>query len=219
MEVYRLRLPQGRELNNLGENRQMTQPDKAMKPPLTPRQRAVFESLLERFLQNGFVDFTIDRAARELRCSKTTLYALGGTRDDIVERILIGFFRQVAARTEAALRAERSHAATMKAYFDAIVQALEPASPAFTRDLTRDPVGQKVYGRNTEAATDRIRAILEAGVAAGEFRGINVDFVARVTQTTMHRIRRGDFDDILPAKDLYRELGQLTVRGILAHPD
>ena len=142
MEVYRLRLPQGRELNNLGENRQMTQPDKAMKPPLTPRQRAVFESLLERFLQNGFVDFTIDRAARELRCSKTTLYALGGTRDDIVERILIGFFRQVAARTEAALRAERSHAATMKAYFDAIVQALEPASPAFTRDLTRDPVGQ-----------------------------------------------------------------------------
>lgn len=184
--------------------------------PLTPRQRALFEKLLSQFLDHGFADFTIDSAARDLRCSKTTLYALGATRDDIVRRIVISFFEQVAARTEASLHNHSSYSAQFTAYFQAIVQALAPASPAFMSDLGTDPVGQEVFAKNTDVALQRINKILAAGVASGEFRTVATTFVARIADDTMHQIRLGHFEDILPAQDAYRELGDLLLHGLVA---
>jgi len=194
-----------------------TPPGKPSAAPLTDRQRRVFDALLDQFLTRGFADFTIDRASRDLRCSKTTLYALGPTRDAIVTRVLVSFFRQIAVRTDATLAGHRSSAAALESYFDAIVTALEPASPAFIADLHRDPVGQQVYRRNTELATERIIRAIEAGVESGEFRRHSARFTATVIESAMDRIRSGEFNTILPAQDAYRELGQLILHGVVAH--
>lgn len=186
--------------------------------PLTDRQRRVFDALLEQFLREGFAGFTIDRAARELHCSKTTLYALGPTRDDIVARVLVSFFRQAALRTDAALAGHRTSTAALEAYFEAIVAALSPASPAFFLDLTRDPVGQRVYRRNTELATERIVRTVEAGVATGEFRAISPAFAATLIDSAMTDIQRGTYHDILPAQSAYQELGRLILHGLVDTP-
>ena len=53
------------------------------KAPLTPRQRELFNSLLRDFLEEGFESFTIDNASRRYHCSKSTIYGLGATRDEI----------------------------------------------------------------------------------------------------------------------------------------
>ncbi len=69
---------------------------------MTARQRELFDAILTTFLREGFATFTIDGATKRFRCSKSTLYALGATRDEVIRRILVSFFREVARSTDAA---------------------------------------------------------------------------------------------------------------------
>ncbi|MFH6890564.1 hypothetical protein [Corynebacterium aurimucosum] len=70
-----------------------------MTKPLTPRQRELFNALLQDFLVEGFESFTIDGATKRYQCSKSTIYALGPSRDAIIRRILVSFFKEIARRT------------------------------------------------------------------------------------------------------------------------
>src|SRR5699024_8731916 len=69
------------------------------KKPLTPRQRELFNALLNDFLGEGFESFTIDNASKRYRCSKSTIYGLGTTRDEILARILVSYFKEISRRT------------------------------------------------------------------------------------------------------------------------
>ena len=68
--------------------------------PLTARQRELFTALLTDFLAEGFESFTIDDATKRYHCSKSTIYALGKTRDAIIRRVLVSFFKEITRRTD-----------------------------------------------------------------------------------------------------------------------
>lgn len=182
---------------------------------LTPRQRSLFNDLLGSFLHEGFESFTIDAATKRFHCSKSTVYALGHSRDEIIRRILISFFKEVTRRTEAALTAQRSPKNALERYFSAIAAALEPASPAFMRDLAREPVAREIYATNTQAATKTINELVEKGIKAGEFHSESPSFVAAITATIMEHIQCGSYADILPAPAAYHQLGSVLIHGLV----
>lgn len=184
-------------------------------PLATPRQRQIFEALLEDFLRHGFADFTMDGAAQQLHCSKSTLYSLGRTGDDVVRRILVSFFREVTRRTDHALANHRSPSAALQAYFAAMATAMEPASPAFMRDLATTPVARRVYETNTRAATQKISDLVERGIAAGEFRPLNVALTAHLVEVMLEHIQQGDITETSPS-DAYAEVGRMMLTGITA---
>ncbi|WP_115684997.1 TetR/AcrR family transcriptional regulator [Corynebacterium senegalense] len=189
-----------------------------MTHPLTPRQRELFNALLTDFLAEGFESFTIDAAAKRYRCSKSTIYALGRTRDAIIRRVLVSYFREIARRTAIQDRPGLTAAAALETYFSAMTSALAPASPAFMRDLAAEPVAQEVYSVNTAAATENVRALLERGVASGEFSAGSTAFLSRLIYHTMRDIQRGEYAGTIAPADAYRELGQLLLRGISRTP-
>lgn len=194
----------------------MSPQDQTQPPPLaTPRQRQIFELLLDDFLHHGFAGFTMDGAAQRLHCSKTTLYCLGRTSDDVVRRILVSFFREVSRRTDHALITHRSPSMALQAYFAAMVTAMEPASPTFMRDLASSPVARRVYETNTRAATRKIAELMERGVAAGEFRPLNVALTAHLVEVMLEHIQRGEITETTPS-EAYTELGRMVLTGIHA---
>lgn len=181
---------------------------------LTARQRELFDALYTTFLAQGFHHFTIEGAVAEFHCSKSTIYALGKTRDAIIRRILVTFFKEVTRQVDTQLSGLRTHSAILETYFTAMTSALAPASPEFMRDIASEPVAREVYEVNTEAAIRKISSIITDGVAAGEFTVEAPEFLTHIIQRTMTDIQQGIYAPTLPFGEAYRQLGQIILHGI-----
>ena len=183
---------------------------------LTRRQAELLDQLEELFLAEGFVRFTLEDFALRLRCSKSTLYALAGSKEQLALRVVKHFFRKATAAVEADTEVEGDPARRVTAYLNAVARALAPAGPAFHRDLDSFAPGREVYERNTAAAAERVRSLIADGVAQGRFREVHPALIADTVTTLMFRIGRGDTQRATGLDDAtaYRELAALLLHGI-----
>jgi AcrR family transcriptional regulator len=171
----------------------------------TGRQEELLTQITEMFLNEGFYDLTLDDLTRRLRCSKTTLYVLGGNKDQLVTAIVIRYFREATEYIE-----ERTAAAgdgpieRISAYLTAVGEALHRASPAFMDDLSRDYV------------SGRISELIAEGVASGDFRPVHAAFVADLLQIAIERIQSGRLREATGLQDAeaFDELGKLLLHAI-----
>ena len=62
---------------------------------LTRRQTELLDQLEALFLAEGFAGFTLDDLAGRLHCSKSTLYALAGSKEQLAMRVVRHFFRKL----------------------------------------------------------------------------------------------------------------------------
>src|SRR5919112_3037781 len=183
---------------------------------LTRRQAQLLDQLEQLFLAEGFSRFTLDDLAVRLRCSKSTLYALAQSKEQLAHRVIKHFFRKATEAVEAQTVTETDPALRVTAYLSAVAQALAPAGPAFHRDLDSFAPGREVYERNTAMAADRVRELIAEGVAQGRFREVHPALIADTVTTLMFRIGRGDTARATGLDDAaaYRELAALLLHGI-----
>jgi AcrR family transcriptional regulator len=183
---------------------------------LTRRQAELLDQLEALFLAEGFARFTLDELAVRLRCSKSTLYALAGSKERLALRVIRHFFRKATGAVEAQTVTEADPALRVTAYLSAVARALAPAGPAFHRDLDSFPPGREVYERNTALAAERVRELIAEGVAQGRFRDVHPALIADTVTTLMFRIGRGDTARATGLDDAaaYRELAALLLHGI-----
>ena len=186
----------------------------------TVRQAQLFDQLVELFLGDGFATLTIDALAGRLRCSKSTLYALAGTRDELVRAVVVYFFRRVTERVEAGLADAAGPRARLVAYLEGVAAQLKPASAAFFDDVAASPAAREIYERNTAAAARRVEQHVAEGVASGAFRPVHVGFVGDLISAAMVRIqqRRVAAATGLDDSAAYAELAALVVEGLAPRP-
>ena len=194
----------------------MTSTVSAADAALTRRQAELLDQLEALFLAEGFARFTLEDFALRLRCSKSTLYTLAGSKEQLALRVVKHFFRKATAAVEADTVTEGDPARRVTAYLNAVARALAPAGPAFHRDLDSFAPGREVYERNTAAAADRVRSLIADGVAQGRFREVHPALIADTVTTLMFRIGRGDTARATGLDDAaaYRELAALLLHGI-----
>ncbi|MCW2701653.1 MAG: regulatory protein TetR [Blastococcus sp.] len=183
---------------------------------LTHRQAELLDQLEELFLSEGFARFTLDDLALRLHCSKSTLYALAQSKEQLAHRVIKQFFRKATASVEEQTVTEADPALRVTAYLSAVARALAPAGPSFHRDLDSFGPGREVYERNTELAAGRVRGLIADGVAQGHFRAVHPALVADTVTTLMFRIGRGETARATGLDDAtaYRELAALLLHGI-----
>jgi AcrR family transcriptional regulator len=183
---------------------------------LTPRQAELLDHLETIFLAEGFGRFTLEELAVRLRCSKSTLYVLAGSKEQLSLRVIRHFFRKATAAVEAQTVSESDPALRVTAYLSAVARALAPAGPAFHRDLDSFAPGREVYERNTALAAERVRELIAEGVAQGRFREVHPALIADTVTTLMFRIGRGETARATGLDDAaaYRELAALLLHGI-----
>ena len=158
---------------------------------LTGRQGVLLDQLTELFLARGFRGFTLEDIAGELSCSKSTLYALAGSKEQLAARVVEYFFRRAAGHVEAQVARRRSPAARVREYLLAVAGELAAASPAFLADVAANPLTRGSYERHTAIAADRIRELVAAGVESGDFRAVDPVFLGEVVAAGMDAIERG----------------------------
>lgn len=189
-----------------------------MAPPRTPRQRDLLDRLVVLFTAEGFGHLTLDDIAERMRCSKTTLYALAPSKPELVVEVVKQYFRNSVPRVEEAVAVAESPKQRVSAYLRAVADYLAPLSRQFLTDLAAFPPAAEVYRTNTSAAANRIRDLIQEGIAAGEFRAVNAAFAAEMVAATMFEIQRGELFSRLELTDAqaYAELAALVVGALTA---
>jgi AcrR family transcriptional regulator len=185
---------------------------------MSTRQAEIFRELVELYLKRGFSGFTLEQAAAELRCSKSTIYALAGSREQLVRAVVVSFFREAAEHVEERLTTVGDPLLRVAAYLDAVADELRPASAAFMDDVAAFAPAREIYERNTAIATQRVHELILDGMAAGVFREVPSAFIAEVISTVMVHIQRRDFarNTGLTDSEAYAELAGLFVNGIIS---
>jgi AcrR family transcriptional regulator len=179
------------------------------------RRAVVLDQLVELFLAEGFLRFGIGDLAARLRCSRTTLYLVATSKEQIIRAAVRRYFRRAADRIEALVDAEPDPGARLPVYLRGVAAELAPASRAFYADLAAHPAAAEVYEDNTRRAARRVSELVSAGVEAGALRPVDASFVGAAVAAVMGaiqagRISAGDRDDAAA----YLALADLVVSGL-----
>lgn len=180
------------------------------------RHSELLDALVALLLAEGFAHLTLDDVAARLRCSKRTLYALAGSKEQLVRTAVVHFFARATTRVEAAVAAEREPARRLAAYLGAVADELAPASPRFMDDVAAFPPAAQVYADNTRAAAERVGALIAEGVDAGAFRDVPVSFAAEVITSTMVAVAQRRIAEAtgLADAEAYEALATLLLHGL-----
>lgn len=186
----------------------------------TRRRTELFDALVSLLLAEGFAHLTLEDIAARLRCSKSTLYTLAASKEQLVQAATVHFFRSATDLVEARVAAATGARNRIVAYLSAVGVALDPASDQFMADLDEFAPARAVYEQNTRIAAGRVQELIADGVTAGVFRDVHAAFAADLVATVMVRIqqrlvrRNTGLDDA----EAYRELAAILTAGI-SRPD
>jgi AcrR family transcriptional regulator len=180
------------------------------------RREQLFDELVELLLAEGFAHLTLDDLAARLHCSKRTLYALAGSKEQLVRAAVVHFFRRATERVEAAVAAQADPRRRVGSYLGAVATELAPASARFVEDIAAFPPAAEIYARNTRAAARRVQQLVDDGVAAGAFRDVHTGFVADVVTSVMVRIQQRQVAAAtgLDDADAYARLTEFLLHGL-----
>ncbi|WP_328394140.1 TetR/AcrR family transcriptional regulator [Nocardia sp. NBC_00416] len=184
----------------------------------TARRTKLFDELVELFLTEGFAHLTLDAIAARLKCSKSTLYTLADSKEQLVAAATVHFFKHATEAVEGSVAATTGPRERIAAYLTAVGEALSAASTRFMADLDAFAPARAVYDRNTHIAARRVQELIDQGVATGEFRGVHAAFAADLAATMMVRIQQGGLRASIGLDDAaaYRELAAVLTHGISA---
>ena len=184
----------------------------------TRRRTELFDALVTLFLSEGFAHLTLDEIATRLRCSKSTLYTLAGSKEQLVQAATVHFFRSATELVEARVAATHGAQERITAYLSTVGAALDPASDQFMSDLDAFAPARGVYEQNTRIAARRVQELIAEGVATADFRDVHAAFAADLVATVMVRIQQRVVRENtgLADADAYRELAAILTAGIEA---
>lgn len=155
------------------------------------RRQELLAQLEAIFLVEGFRDLTVDDLAARLRISKTTLYTVASTREQIVVAVMKRFFREAVTRIESAVAAADDPAERIAAYLHTVGREMQRRSAACYADMIAYQPTAELYRRNGQASSDRIRSLIQEGVDAGVFRDVHGHFVGEAVALLIEGIIDG----------------------------
>ncbi len=177
---------------------------------VSARTEALRDQMIEIILADGFLDLQMSDLAARLNCSKSTLYAIAPSKEQLLVSLVRTFFRRATDRVEGAVDPRSPALDRIGSYLNAVAVELAPASPRFFADLERFSPAGDIYRQNTQIAAARVQdLVLEAAP------GIDPTFLGAVAGLVMESIHRGDISRATGLDDsaAYRALSELVLAG------
>ena len=183
-----------------------------------PRGAELLDRLIDLYLRDGFLAHGVGELASRLSCSRSSLYLIAGSKEQIIVTAARRYFQRAAERIEAQVEAQADPGLRLQAYLAAVAEELAPASEQFYADLADYPPARALYEENTRRAAQRVHDIIAAGVAAGSLRPVNAQFVGAAVAEVMTAIQAGRIEAAAGLSDAeaYRALADLVYRALEA---
>jgi len=159
--------------------------------PPTARQTELLGRLEALVLAEGFAHFTLDDLAARLHCSKSTLYALAASKEQLAVRVVGRYFKGAAERIEARIAEVADVRERVGGYLAGAAEELRRASERFIADVSAFAPTRSTYERNARAAAERIRTFIQDGVRDGVFRDVHATLFAEMAGLLIESIQTG----------------------------
>ncbi|MER7013984.1 TetR/AcrR family transcriptional regulator [Saccharopolyspora sp. NPDC000359] len=188
--------------------------------PANARRAELLDQLRDLFLAEGFAHFTLDDLVARLHCSKSTLYTLASSKEQLAVRVVAHYFKCATQRVEQRVAEVPDVREKVRVYLDAAAEALRPASREFIDDMAANLSTRATYEANAHAAADRIRGFIGEGVRQGVFREVHAGFVGELVGHAIVGIQRGEIGERTGLSDAaaFAELAHFLLGGLAAAP-
>jgi AcrR family transcriptional regulator len=175
------------------------------------RRDELLENLIELFLREGFVHLSIADMAAHLNCSKSTLYLIADSKEQLFAAVVRAYFKRATEAVEAGVDHNGDPASQVEAYLMGISEQLARATELFFADVEEFAPAREIYRANTNAAAHRVANWVTQ--ATGDDQ---IGFLAVVAARTMEAIHRGDISATTGMTDAeaYQALSRLIVASI-----
>lgn len=162
------------------------------------------------------MDLNMDDLASRLHCSKSTLYAVAGTKRDLVVATVKHFFENATGHIEEATSAEADCRRKVKVYLRGVGREMGRNSPQFYLDMMAYPPAAEVYAINSAAAARRVREIIDEGVVAGQFRAVDAAFASELVVLAIDGVQSGRLlgPTGLTAGEAFSEIADILLDGL-----
>ncbi len=182
----------------------------------TARQQALLAELEELFLAKGFAAFTLDDLAAQLSCSKSTLYTLAASKEQLATLVVRRFFKGAARTIEERIEGKTSVRDVIATYLAGVSDQLRRASAEFMRDIAEFAPARAEYESNSRAAAERISSFIDDGVRDGTFRDVHATLIAQFVGVLIEAIQTGVVADRAGVSDAeaYTALAELLLDGL-----
>jgi AcrR family transcriptional regulator len=180
------------------------------------RREAMLQRLEDLFLDEGFSELTIDDIAARLQCSKSTLYAVASSKEQLVTAAVKRFFREATRRIEERVAPIDRPEERIATYLASVGVEMRRMSRTCYEDMTIFEATNDIYRLNARASARRVRELIHEGVEAGNFRLVHAEFVGEAVGLLIEGIMHGRLLERtgLSSGDAYVELSSLVLSAL-----
>lgn len=180
------------------------------------RRNELIDQMQTWFLAEGFSGLTVDDLCARLHCSKTTLYTVAGSREQIVQTVVRHFFAESAAAIEAEVLLYSDPSDRIVTYLAGVGRAMSRNSPDFYLDMVSYQPTAAIYRVNSDAAARRVRELIDEGVSTGAFTPGYANFASHAVAILIDGVQSGRLLEAtgLSAGEAFTDLGEILINGL-----
>lgn len=179
------------------------------------------QELFDLVRQEGIADLTVGEIARRLRCSRSRLYAMAETKEELFLSVARRYLDSLLEASDAITVVDGDAVAAITRYLDIGVRASALLGVPFLRDLDASRAGRRLFDAYQAQRGQGLARLVEQGVAQGVFHPRHAALVAEILMGAALRIRRTRFlaRTGLTLEEAFSEFYALLLHGLLKHPE
>jgi AcrR family transcriptional regulator len=159
---------------------------------MTDRQRELLDALETMIVDDGFASLTVGEMAARLKCSRSTLYDLAPSKDELVLIVVDRRLRRIGRIKQERLDQIDDYADKIKMVISGKFLELRETQLRFMEDVAKTPAVQRLIADHFRYGVLQLREVIEDGIAVGRFRPLHSLVVAEVIDAALERIQRPD---------------------------
>jgi len=160
---------------------------------LTRRQDEILNLLEAIFREQGFRKLTIGGLADQLSCSRSTLYAIAPTKEELFLLVADRLLRKTGDAGEERAAQADNPADALQGYLEGTVSRFSTVKTPFIADALSYGPARTLYETHQRGFVLRLRIFVEEAQATGQFTGVDSLIAAEALDAAMTRVRDPNF--------------------------
>ena len=180
-------------------------------------REALLDEIEAIIRREGFADLRVGELSARVHCSRSTLYKLAPSKDELVVLVLDRLADKAQAEARQAASAPGLSAAERIIAFTHVINEWQGrCALVLWRDWRAMPAAAAMLAERNSIGVGVVAGFIEEGMRTGEFRQVNARYTTRVISEAANLTRDARLleDAGLSAGDAMEELGLWIARGL-----
>jgi AcrR family transcriptional regulator len=150
----------------------------ALAEPFSSRQEEVLDVVETVFLREGIERVRVGELAAEASCSRSTLYELAPSKEELLLLVLDRMLRRIMWRGAEAIERAEDPVGRVQAMLTSGALDFATLGPQFLEAVRQHPATRRLFEQRIAESQDTLERLIEDAVSAGKFRPVDAEIVA-----------------------------------------